>query len=974
MNNDKKHAIKDNNSMKTNRTISILLACLASVCLGGLPATAGVLLGSQAAAPASVNLTAEGTQDWAHWGLSTATDFDQKSGVANQISNFTQISGSDTVARFDNALAAFSWTDGTPTASATGTTTGVYTGGLDDGFEFTVAADTTTKFLKVYAGCWNAQARFEATLSDGSAAAYVDETLDDYGSQHAAVYAIKFAANSAGQTLTIRMSSMVLHGGGNCTILAASLGTPPPGPTVMGASAQVESVTVYDGSEASFSFVATNNATPPALSSYQWYKNSQLVANVTGTQFTFFAGPSDNGAHVYCVATLPAALNPNNLSPLTSATGTVTVLPGIVYTNGLKVEFFSGATRQNVEAGNVGPATGISMAASFELPVNEGLNNYTRRVSGYFIPPASGAYVFFLSADDDADLYLSTDADPVHKRLIAQEENWSNSRQWVSSSGNSSLSQKRSDQWSPDQGATTPYGTGISLTAGQRYYLESVQHQGTGGDNFAVTYKLIAEADPLDDDAPLLQATNHNIALMTGPVTNLVWATQPVSVTNSVGRTVTFTARATSDSEFQPLYQWYRNNSPITGATAANYVFTAVLEDNNTQWHVTASTAVGGLSITSSVVSLTVQAATFPQGLITWEDQDPAGLDQSGMLSPNPYTDAQGLPTGVTATFYNFNSWNADPQHTPGGTWLVYGDNTLDGDASLTFNMPVALPSFWVTTGPYGNLGSWLTAYLNGVEQFAYTNTQFFKFTEVTGGAKVLIDKLIFNNYVGSEIDDILIVKPTSVISFSDQIGNDGPANPNPYSSAQGLWSGVTATFDQFNNWNGSTDHTPDTSDNYLLYGANYDAGGIATIMFNTLVEVPSLWVSTEGGGQSGKATLKGYLKNVEQFTYTVTSGWVEVTAGAGKPIDSIRFIDYGDSWIDDITVNAITNAPAPPAQAQLSLVKTGGGALTLTWTGQGRLEESSAVAGGWATSANQANPQALTVGPGSKFYRIVYP
>jgi len=238
----------------------------------------------------------------------------------------------------------------------------------------------------------------------------------------------------------------------------------------------------------------------------------------------------------------------------------------------------------------------------------------------------------------------------------------------------------------------------------------------------------------------------------------------------------------------------------------------------------------------------------------------------------------------------------------------------------------------------------------------------------------VLIDHIVFSNYVGSEIDDILIVKPTKIITFSDQIGNDGPANPNPYSSVQGLWHGVTATFDQFNNWNGSTDHTPDTSDNYLLYGANYDAGGVSTITFNTPVEVPSLWVSTEGGGQAGKATVKGYLKNVEQFTYTIPGGWVEVTAGAGKPIDSIRFIDYGDSWIDDITVNAITNAPAPPAQAQLSLAKAAGGTLTLTWTGQGRLEESSMVTGGWATSANQANPQTVTVGLGSKFYRIVYP
>ena len=731
--------------MKPNRNISMLLAGVAGACLCSLQATAGILLGTQAAAPASVNLTAEGTLDWAHWGLSTATDFDQKSGVANQINNFTQISGAGTVNRYANALAAYSWSDGTPTASATGTTTGVYTGGLDDGFEFTVAADTTTKFLKVYAGCWNAQARFEATLSDGSAAADVNETLDDYGSQHAAVYTIKFAANSAGQTLTLRISSMVLHGGGNCTLMGASLGTPPPGATVMGPSPQVQNVAVYIGSEASFSFAATNNANPPVASSYQWYKNNKLVTNATGTQFTFLAGPSDTDAQVYCVATLPAAFNPNNLSPLTSATGTVTVLPGFTYTNGLKVEFFSGATRQDVEAGNVGPATSISLVSSFEMPVNES-DNYTRRVTGYFIPPTGGDYVFFVSSDDDSDLFLSTDNDPAHKRLIAQEGSWSNARQWVTSAGNSSLSQKRSDQWSPDEGVTTPYSSGIPLQQGHLYYLEGVQHEGTGGDNFAATYKLIADADPLDDDAPMLQAANHVIALMTRPATNLVWVTQPVNVTNSLGRTVTFTSSATSDSEFQPLYQWYKNNSPVSGATGPNQTFPANLADNNTQWYVIASTAEGGLSITSAVVTLTVKAAAFPQGLITFEDQDPA-FEDGPDIQPNPYTDAQGLPAGVTATFNNFGSWSQDQDHTPpdGAGWLLYGSETGDPPA-VVFNLPVEVPSIWVTSGPWGTVGSSLKGYLKGLEQFTYTNTVANTFVEVKLGAGRLIDSILFSD------------------------------------------------------------------------------------------------------------------------------------------------------------------------------------------------------------------------------------
>ena len=72
--------------MKTNRNLSILAACLAGACLGRLQVIAGTLIGIEARAPAAVNLTAEGTLDWVHWGLTTERDVDRKSGGANQIS------------------------------------------------------------------------------------------------------------------------------------------------------------------------------------------------------------------------------------------------------------------------------------------------------------------------------------------------------------------------------------------------------------------------------------------------------------------------------------------------------------------------------------------------------------------------------------------------------------------------------------------------------------------------------------------------------------------------------------------------------------------------------------------------------------------------------------------------------------------------------------------------------------------------
>jgi hypothetical protein len=48
-------------------------------------------------------------------------------------------------------------------------------------------------------------------------------------------------------------------------------------------------------------------------------------------------------------------------------------------------------------------------------------DNYVQRLSTWFVPPTTGRYVFYLSSDDDSDLFLSTDENEANKRLIAQQ-------------------------------------------------------------------------------------------------------------------------------------------------------------------------------------------------------------------------------------------------------------------------------------------------------------------------------------------------------------------------------------------------------------------------------------------------------------------------------------------------------------------------------------------------------------------------
>jgi hypothetical protein len=132
---------------------------------------------------------------------------------------------------------------------------------------------------------------------------------------------------------------------------------------------------------------------------------------------------------------------------------------------------------------------------------NEAGDNYGNIISGWFIPPTTGNYVFFTCSDDQSNLYLSTDDTPANKKLIAQEANWSNPRQWVSSAGGSDVTAKRSDQFSSTE---WPGGNTITLTAGKKYWLEADHYEGGGGDNIDCTYIISGAADPKDNDASTL--------------------------------------------------------------------------------------------------------------------------------------------------------------------------------------------------------------------------------------------------------------------------------------------------------------------------------------------------------------------------------------------------------------------------------------------------------------------------------------
>ncbi len=201
----------------------------------GQPVTAAKLSGKLVHSTMSVNLSQQGTLDWAHWGLQDSRSFTHKQDATQRISNFTRI-GHAPVIRFGNSPTKYSWTNGKPQANIHNTTTGIWTFGVHNGFQITVPADTTPRTLKLYVGVWKAQATLKATIS-GNKATYNNAALGNISATSNGVYTLTYMASTNGQTLTVAFTvQKTFNSLGNVTLqsatLAAAQTTPTPAPTM----------------------------------------------------------------------------------------------------------------------------------------------------------------------------------------------------------------------------------------------------------------------------------------------------------------------------------------------------------------------------------------------------------------------------------------------------------------------------------------------------------------------------------------------------------------------------------------------------------------------------------------------------------------------------------------------------------------------------------------------------------------------
>jgi hypothetical protein len=253
----------------------------------------------------------------------------------------------------------------------------------------------------------------------------------------------------------------------------------------------------------------------------------------------------------------------------------------------------------------------LNAAGDIYTPAPNTVDNYGAQMVGYFYPPTTGDYVFYLSSDDGGNLYLSTDSDPANKKLIAQESGWSNARSYLSIGGSSTVEAKCSQTFTTTEWPTKDPSWGgarITLTANRPYYIEALMKEGGGGDNLSVA--VIDPNNAIDSSMPIPGQYLASIDKTTGPVRIV---TEPQSQSVGPGRSVTF--RVEVDGTPPYTYQWKRNGVDIADAVNPSYTTGLVSpSDNGAKFSVAVTGAQG--SLTSAEALLTVLSDATPPELV----------------------------------------------------------------------------------------------------------------------------------------------------------------------------------------------------------------------------------------------------------------------------------------------------------------------------------------------------------------------
>jgi beta-mannanase/type IV secretory pathway protease TraF len=233
----------------------------------------------------------------------------------------------------------------------------------------------------------------------------------------------------------------------------------------------------------------------------------------------------------------------------------------------------SGTSISSIPVSSVPSSTGS--LTIFEAPASVA-DNYGQRIRGYICPPATGNYIFWISSDDNSELWLSTNDQVANRQKIASVTGWTSSRQWTKY---------------PSQQSVAKY-----LIAGQKYYIEALHKEGSQGDHLAVGWQLPngSQERPVPGSRLLPYTSTPppppppSACSGTGSISREVWngisgtsiSSIPVSsAPSSTGSLAIFEAPASVADNYGQRIRGY-----ICPPATGNYIFWISSDDNSELW------------------------------------------------------------------------------------------------------------------------------------------------------------------------------------------------------------------------------------------------------------------------------------------------------------------------------------------------------------------------------------------------------
>ena len=237
------------------------------------------------------------------------------------------------------------------------------------------------------------------------------------------------------------------------------------GPLAIGLSGDALRGTSYAGEPLRFAITVNR---PEALGAVEYRVGDRLLATMTKAPFAWeWRDPTPVSGE------LSARALAKDGTLLTTVAAPLRILPAGV-PGAILREWWGGLPGRQVADGlksSVYPdlPNGATFEAGFAAK-RDWSDQYFQRMRGYVVPPADGSYTFWISGDDEAELWLSSDETATARRRIATCP--------------AAVAYGKWDERPQQRSAP------VLLQAGRRYYIEAVHKENTGTDHVAVGWQL----------------------------------------------------------------------------------------------------------------------------------------------------------------------------------------------------------------------------------------------------------------------------------------------------------------------------------------------------------------------------------------------------------------------------------------------------------------------------------------------------